>query len=69
MINLNFFPSRRIALYMARLFVIRSLAVLAGLVVILMTLDLLGNSAARSSPFPAMATPNCGAMSGCACRS
>ena len=44
MINLQFFPSRRIALYMARLFVTRSLAVLVALVGILMMLDLLGNS-------------------------
>lgn len=44
MINLSFFPSRAITLYMARLFVVRSLAVLGGLVVVLMTLDLLGNS-------------------------
>lgn len=44
MINLRFFPSRRIALYMARVFLVRSFAVLAGLVVILMTLDLLGTS-------------------------
>jgi len=44
MINLQFFPSRPIALYMARLFLLRSLAVLGALVVILMTLDLLGNS-------------------------
>jgi lipopolysaccharide export system permease protein len=44
MINLQFFPSRRIALYMAKLFVLRSLAVLAALVVVLMTLDLLGES-------------------------
>jgi lipopolysaccharide export system permease protein len=44
MINFNFFPSKRIALYMARMFVVRSLAVLAALVVILMTLDLLGES-------------------------
>ena len=44
MINLQFFPSRRIALYMARLFVTRSLAVLVALVAILMMLDLLGNS-------------------------
>lgn len=44
MINLQFFPSRRIATYMAKLFVLRSLAVLAALVVILMTLDLLGES-------------------------
>ena len=42
--NLRFFPSRRIALYLARLFLLRSLAVLAGLVVILQTLDLLGES-------------------------
>ena len=42
--NLSFFPSRRIALYMARLFVLRSLAVLAALVIILQTLDLLGES-------------------------
>jgi lipopolysaccharide export system permease protein len=43
-INLRFFPSRRIALYMARLFLMRSLAVLAGLLIILQTLDLLGES-------------------------
>jgi lipopolysaccharide export system permease protein len=44
MLNVRFFPSRRIALYMARLFLLRSLAVLAGLVLILQTLDLLGES-------------------------
>ena len=44
MINLKFFPSRQIALYVARLFFTRSFAVLGGLVVILMTLDLLGTS-------------------------
>jgi lipopolysaccharide export system permease protein len=44
MVNLDFFPSRRIAFYMARLFVLRSLAVLAALVVVLQTLDLLGES-------------------------
>ncbi len=44
MINVNFFPSKRIALYMAKMFVMRSLAVLAALVVVLMTLDLLGES-------------------------
>jgi len=44
MINLHFFPSRRLAFYMARLFVLRSFAVLAGLVLILATLDLLGES-------------------------
>ncbi len=44
MINLHFFPSRRIALYMARLFLTRTAAVLVALVAILMILDLLGNS-------------------------
>lgn len=44
MMNFNFFPSKRIALYMAKMFVMRSLAVLAALVVVLMTLDLLGES-------------------------
>jgi lipopolysaccharide export system permease protein len=38
------FPSKRIAFYAAKLFVLRSLAVLAALVVILQTLDLLGES-------------------------
>ncbi|MEO7239847.1 MAG: LPS export ABC transporter permease LptG [Sphingomicrobium sp.] len=44
MINLNFIPSRRMALYAVKLFLTRSLAVLAALVLILMTLDLLGES-------------------------
>ena len=44
MINLDFLPSRQIALYMARLFLTRSLAVLIALVMVLMTLDLLGES-------------------------
>ena len=44
MINLQFFPSRQVAAYMARLFVLRSFAVLFALVIVLMTLDLLGNS-------------------------
>ena len=44
MINLNFMPSRPIARYTARLFITRTLAVLASLVLILMTLDLLGES-------------------------
>ena len=44
MINLRFFPSRQIALYSVKLFVTRSLAVLVALVLILMTLDLLGES-------------------------
>lgn len=42
--NLNFFPSPRIAFYMGRLFLVRSFAVLAALVLVLMTLDLLGES-------------------------
>lgn len=42
--QLQFFPSRTISLYMARVFVTRTFAVLAGLVAILMTLDLLGQS-------------------------
>ena len=44
MINLKFFPSRHMAFYMVRLFVTRSVAVLVALVLILMTLDLLGES-------------------------
>src|SRR5207253_4562054 len=44
MINLNLFPSRRLSIYMVRLFLTRSLAVLVALVLILMTLDLLGES-------------------------
>jgi lipopolysaccharide export system permease protein len=42
--HVNFFPSRQISLYMARLFLTRTFAVLAMLVVVLQTLDLLGNS-------------------------
>jgi lipopolysaccharide export system permease protein len=44
MINLAFFPSRSLAFYLVRLFLTRSLAVLVALVLILMTLDLLGES-------------------------
>ena len=44
MINLEFFPSRQLALYTARLYLTRSLAVLVGLVLVLMMLDLLGES-------------------------
>ncbi len=44
MINLAFFPSRHLAFYMARLFLSRSLAVLVILVMVLMTLDLLGEA-------------------------
>jgi lipopolysaccharide export system permease protein len=43
-INFGFFPSRQLALYMVRLFVTRTFAVLIALVLILMTLDLLGES-------------------------
>jgi lipopolysaccharide export system permease protein len=43
-INLQFFPSRQLALYTVRLFLTRSLAVLIGLVLVLMMLDLLGES-------------------------
>src|SRR4051795_13387187 len=44
MINLKLFPSRQIALYTVRLFLTRSLAVLVALILILMSLDLLGES-------------------------
>src|SRR5215217_413240 len=44
MINLHFFPSRHIAFYTVKLFLTRSLAVLVALVLVLMTLDLLGES-------------------------
>ena len=42
--QLQFFPSRTISLYMAKMFLTRTFSVLGGLVVILMTLDLLGES-------------------------
>ena len=44
LVNLHFFPSNRLALYMAKTFLLRTLAVLAALVIILQTLDLLGES-------------------------
>ena len=44
MLGVKLFPSKRIAWYMAKTFVLRTLAVLAALVVILQTLDLLGES-------------------------
>jgi lipopolysaccharide export system permease protein len=44
MINFGFFPSRRLALYMVRLFLTRSFAVLFALVLVLETLDLLGEA-------------------------
>ncbi|MEH3106290.1 MAG: LPS export ABC transporter permease LptG [Sphingomonas fennica] len=42
--NLAFFASRTISWYMARLFVVRSMSVLAALVLVLLTLDLLGEA-------------------------
>ena len=44
MINLRFFPSKRLAFYTVKLFLTRSLAVLVALTLVLMTLDLLGES-------------------------
>jgi len=44
MTNLHFFPSRQLAFYTVRLFITRSLAVLVALILVLMTLDLLGES-------------------------
>ena len=43
-LNIRFFASPTITWYMARMFLIRSFAVLGGLVLILQTLDLLGES-------------------------
>lgn len=40
----SFFPSRTLGWYVARLFLVRSFAILAMLVVVLQTLDLLGES-------------------------
>ena len=42
--QLQFFPSRTVTLYTGRMFLVRTFGVLAGLVLILMTLDLLGES-------------------------
>jgi lipopolysaccharide export system permease protein len=56
-VNLHFFPSKRIAFYLSKLFVLRSLAVLAALVLILMTLDLLGESGKILRVSRAMAMP------------
>ena len=44
MINLDFVPSRSLALYLVRLFLTRTFAVLFMLVLVLMALDLLGES-------------------------
>ncbi|MEP0390984.1 LPS export ABC transporter permease LptG [Erythrobacter sp.] len=42
--QLDFFPSRSLTLYLAKMFVVRIFAVLVMLVLVLMALDLLGNS-------------------------
>ena len=42
--QLQFFPSRTVTLYTGRMFLVRTFGVLAGLVLILKTLDLLGES-------------------------
>ncbi|QDP20574.1 LPS export ABC transporter permease LptG [Sphingomonas xanthus] len=42
--NLNFMPSRQLALYAGKMFLTRSFAVLMALVLVLMALDLLGES-------------------------
>ena len=65
MINLAFFPSRQLAFYMVKLFLTRSLAVLFALVLVLMTLDLLGE-AGKILPSRATAIRRCGIMSPCA---
>lgn len=44
MSTLSFFPSRTVAIYMARMFLIRTFAVLAALVLVLQALDLLSES-------------------------
>ena len=62
MINLGFFPSRRLALYMVRLFLTRSFAVLFALILVLETLDLLGE-AGKIWRCTATATQRCGIMS------
>jgi lipopolysaccharide export system permease protein len=43
-VNISFFASRTLTWYMARMFLVRSAAVLAALVIVLMALDLLGES-------------------------
>ena len=44
MIALQLFPSRTVSLYMGRMFLIRTFAILAALVLVLQALDLLGES-------------------------
>ena len=62
MINLGFFPSRRLALYMVRLFLTRSFAVLLALVLILMGSRLTGKPE-RFWKCPEMPIRTCGIMS------
>jgi lipopolysaccharide export system permease protein len=50
MINLHFFPSKQLAWYMAKMFLLRTLAVAGALVVILQTLDLLGETGKILAP-------------------
>ncbi|MBS0284574.1 MAG: LptF/LptG family permease, partial [Proteobacteria bacterium] len=40
----SFFPSRTVSLYMGRMFLVRTFGILAGLVLVLQALDLLGES-------------------------
>ncbi|OQW43166.1 MAG: LPS export ABC transporter permease LptG [Proteobacteria bacterium SG_bin5] len=42
--QMSFFPSRTVALYLARMFVVRTFVILAALVLVLQTLDLLSES-------------------------
>jgi lipopolysaccharide export system permease protein len=42
--NLSFFPSRTMSIYMAKMFLVRSFAILAALVLVLQALDLLSES-------------------------
>ena len=44
MSGLNFFPSRTVSLYMVKMFLIRTFAILAGLVLVLQSLDLLSEA-------------------------
>jgi lipopolysaccharide export system permease protein len=45
MLQLRFFPSRQMALYVGKMFLVRTFAILIALVLVLQTLDLLGESA------------------------
>jgi len=44
MTSLQLFPSRTVSMYMGRMFLIRTFAILAALVLVLQALDLLGES-------------------------